>query len=142
MSQKSNTEHLSCVLCLVSRLIYLRVGRTEFLSEDSGEEFTSKLIQIVDRIQFLMCRTKVPIFLLSVSCQLPLVPKGLSLVLPHDPLHLRTSNRASNPSHGDLSGFLSASSIPRLRQPSASNDLVISLGHPDKQKQSLHLQGH
>lgn len=88
-----------CALLKSLTGLILKIGWAEFLSGGFGEKATSKLSQVVGRILLLLCRTQVPISLLAVSQRSPLAPKSLSLVLPHDSQHLRTSNGASKPSH-------------------------------------------
>lgn len=83
----------------VSQKLNEGVRRVIFFTGGSGKESASKLIQDVDRIQSLEVLGLGCLFLCWVLAGRPFLPRGLSLVLGHDSLHLSTSNSALTPSH-------------------------------------------
>lgn len=80
------------------------VGQAGLLSGGSGEEFDSKLIHAVGRIQFFAAALDLRTFL-TVRLGPLSAARGHPHSLSHHPLHLQSSHGISSSSSLNLSGF-------------------------------------
>lgn len=101
------------------------MGRSVFQMEALGDNMLPSAPRLLAESDSCICRTGVIISLLVFPWNLPLAPRGLSLVLARGLLLLRASDTMLNPSHAWNTSL--SSPLPFLLVPHQSKVFVLKL---------------